>query len=450
MLLQKEMIPMSISLTKKLSSAFGTLKEDIRGSRIEKKDPNIFDSSKAETKASKYERKLAKLEKKYPDRFKALKPMLKEDNGNIERLFFFLKRLKSLKRAFNHDTQSKIQAFTLMLESDCKTTHDVAILIGIFGQVAFLKSALESYPDLMNSKYANHLIAAVGGEKLAYDVSGNKTSDGYFGEIDIFISLEDFGITKEKVILVDCLEIPTVSLALNELAKDGYVSIYFMYGKKYLYSYLSIASSQRIYVFDLRQINPMNQEPIVEQSRASRTLEFKNVLLNFLAKGEVTKFLSNGSQFRKFLKKGIGCKKWETQECLSFVDRRLTFFQYQKEQKKGQELQYAGIDKKIDDQYHEFIEANFARPFNRGAEISNWDLRPENPYQLHFLALSPYILLRVYDVLDKIQFPYEKYKNFHDFQAKLREYKIKTSLKKKEQKLNDFAKKMKNKIFGST
>ena len=409
---------------------------------------NTLDTLKEEMKVSSYEKKLAKLEKKYPDRMRALKPMLKEDNGNIERLFFFLKRIKSLKKAFQLDNQEKTGLFSMLLETDCKNIHDVAILVGIFGQVAYLKAALEIYPDLMQSKYANHLTAAVGGEKLAFDVSASETTDGYFGEIDIFISLGEFGIPREKVTLIDCFEIQSVGLALNDLAKDGTVSIYFMFGKKYLYSYLSVASLKKIYIFDLRQINPLTQDPAVEQARAKKIVEFKATLMMFLMRSDVTKLLANGNDFKKFFKRGIGCSKQESKECLYFVDRRLTFFKYYREQKKGDDLQYSGINKRIDDQYHEFIEANFSRPFNRGAEISNWDLRPANPYQLHFLALDPYLLLLVFGMLDKTQYPYEKFKTFYEYQAKLLEYKIKTNLKKKEQKLNHLAQKMKTKLFG--
>ena len=403
-----------------------------------------------ESKESRVQKQLQKFERKNPEKFKIIKPFLNEDKGNPERLIRFLD-IRSVRGAHKVSEREKTEVFMKVLESECHNIHDVAILVGLFGQVAYLKAALDIYPDLMESKYSNHLKAAVGGEKLAYDFTSNPTIEDTFGEIDIFISLESLGVDKSKVSLINCFDRELSTIAFSELSNTKSVSVLFVFGKKYTFSYLVISSIHRIYIFDLSQMNaPINEDVSLEKIRYQKIDEFKSLLLKLLANNKVVKYLANGHELKKLLKEGLQFSYSDREASANFVDRRLTFLKYLKMKKSEEENQmdYNAIKKQIDDQYYQFVEDIFSRPFNREAEVSNWDARPPTKYQTHYLALSAYILLLAYQKLDSISFQYDRYETFRTYQKELVEKTMKSVLLQNKQKITNFASKLKSKLFG--
>ena len=392
----------------------------------------IVTHSKEVRKEEQIQKILQKLWKKHPDRNKILKPMLDMEKGNTERLVHYLKRLKNLKKTLQLDHQSIIVAFITLLESECKSIHDAAILSALYGKASFLKSVIELYPGLMESKYAKQLQylnkeekseikkekSGIKKERIAIDPR-LKPSEDHFGEVDIFLSLEELGIFKDSVSVLDCLDSSSVAKGLNELTEDINTSIFVVHGKKFPYSYLTIVSWKRVVIFDLSQMNAVNPDLSLEQIRLKKCSAFMQLFKKFLMNGDVVKYLVNSGGFKKFLKRVIGVKKLELQDYRNFIDRQMTFFDLLQEPNREEKLELKGLKKKIDGKFYEYVEAVFSRPFSHAAEYSDWDQRPATNYQQHYMALAAYILLPIYQKLDSERIGYRQFKTLQDLQVQL-------------------------------
>lgn len=324
--------------------------------------------------------------------------ILNVEPDNSTRYMTLRKILLSFNRA---QFQSKAECFEYMLSRTAGSMDDIAMLLLLFSQKKYIEWVFNEILAFELSLYGEILQgkATFSTKPFSFNEASKRAT---FAEPE-FLRLDEFGIYQDTVYHVKVSQLKTIARLFQGYEESQKLAFRVIFDRaSRIFNYFIISSDSNITIIDVSELQLQTNQSKDSSSNILQT-EFKELLLGLLSHS-IHVFADDTKSLRRFLKGIVDINSKDLKNIKQVSDCQISIADYEK-------LKFPISRGQLEDLYSEFVYKSYGKAINYESSMGDWNIRPASPEQLHYMALSTFLILQIHEILEGLKFDYQVFES---------------------------------------